>query len=165
MGPEHRHHHEDNGVYTLMSLYPCLLAKTNIKLINDQNIFIEELTRDDLLKSPFSDKPQAIKRIIKTLVTYDSSSKNMPICIPKSFLSENVPSENVYISGYHRIIIKTGENDYTGIQAFKLNDNFVTEEELRKRFGDELIYYHIELEDSKQHLIVSDMFVESYQSF
>jgi hypothetical protein len=153
----------DGGIYTLSVTQPCLLPFTKVKLFDNEYISVQNLSQGDIVKSPFSDKPQMIKQILKNSVSFDPTSKNMPICIPKSFLSQNVPSEDVYISGHHRIIIQTGENNYTGIQAFKLTDRFLTQEELQNKFGDELVYYHIELEDPTEHLIVSDMFVESYQ--
>jgi hypothetical protein len=153
------------GVYFTTQINPCLLPNSKIKLYDNSYKEIQNLNLSDKLKSPFSDKPQTIKQIIKNSVSFNTSSKNMPIHIPKSFLSENVPFEDVYISGHHRIIIQTEENKYTGVQAFKLMDKFLSEEEVLNMFGHQMVYYHIELEDPGEHLIVSDMFVESYQKY
>lgn len=104
---------------------------------------------------------QAIRNIIKRPINSSTvPPDNMPVCIEKDFISKGVPFEDVYISGYHRVVLsdKSGPNRHIGVQANKLTNKFITLEEVN-----DLFYYHIELEDPTQHLIVSGMPVESFQ--
>lgn len=71
--------------------------------------------------------------------------------------SLEVPLEDVFISGHHRIYFQK-ENIYQGVQAFKLpNIEF-----LEKFNSDDVVeYYHIELEQNFGYF-VSELPVESY---
>ena len=90
---------------------------------------------------------------------------NRPMVIRKNFFDVNLPSEDVFVSGFHRIILNKNPENSIGIQAYKLTNSFLSLEEIEKaKENDKLFYYHIELEDQNQHLIASNLSVESYQS-
>ena len=149
------------GIWYSFQIAPCFLSISKILLANSTYKSIDLLSTFDKVKSPFSSEPQAIRNIIKRPINSSTvPPDNMPVCIEKDFISKGVPFEDVYISGYHRVVLsdKSGPNRHIGVQANKLTNKFITLEEVN-----DLFYYHIELEDPTQHLIVSGMPVESFQ--
>uniref|UniRef100_A0A6C0KSL4 Hedgehog/Intein (Hint) domain-containing protein n=1 Tax=viral metagenome TaxID=1070528 RepID=A0A6C0KSL4_9ZZZZ len=156
-----------NGIQFLFSDIinnPCFLSETQILTENNVYKKVKDITPNDKIISPFSTVPQKIKNIIKK-ETQNKSGTNMPLVIKASTLNEELPLHDVYLSGHHRVIISNGKNSYLGVQAFKLFNTFLTIEEAKDLTGEkELHYYHIELENSCQHLIASGLPVESYQS-
>ena len=54
------------------------------------------------------------------------------------------------------IILKSGENEYTGVQAFKLNFP-------KANISGQTVYYHIKLENKTEGIIVNNIPVESCQ--
>ena len=58
------------------------------------------------LISPFSDKPQKIKNIFKDTFKFDLCEKtNLPMVIKKDSVGPNVPFEDVFLSGHHRVFL------------------------------------------------------------
>jgi hypothetical protein len=152
--------------FYVQNVNPCLLRNTKIKSINDTEILIQNIQIGDKIISPFTSTPQTVKRLLCNKVTFVENNNNMPICIPASFFSKNIPSEDVYISGHHRIIININEHPF-GVQAFKLCTNFVSKNKLEELFpcqDNKLEYFHIELEDPRHPMIISNLPVESYQT-
>jgi hypothetical protein len=62
------------------------------------------------------------------------------------------------LSGHHRLIFEQENGEYVGVQAFKLNF------EKAQVDGETVDYYHIELEDKREGLIVNNIPVESCQT-
>jgi hypothetical protein len=137
----------------------CLLADCDV-LVND-GIYknIKTITTEDSVVGYFSRQPQRIRRVIKnTHLVGDVEDNNKPYVIRKSQLGANIPSKDTTLSGHHRVILKEEDGGYIGIQAFKLNFE-------RAKVEDETLdYYHIELEDIREGLIVNNLPVESCQS-
>jgi hypothetical protein len=148
------------------TVIPCFLAETKLLTSTFEYKKVSEITTSDLIQSPFSSEPQKIKQIMKKEVDFKNIDKNnRPMVIRKDFFEKNLPSEDVFVSVFHRIILHKDNQNLVGIQAFKLSNSFLSEEEIENtKENDKLFYYHIELEDQNQHLIASNLSVESYQN-
>jgi len=80
---------------------------------------------------------------------------NRPYLLPKNSFGVNIPNKNIHLSGHHRIIFMQDENNYLGVQAFKL-------EKCQKetQLPTEIIYYHVKLQNRGEGLIVNNLPVE-----
>jgi hypothetical protein len=137
----------------------CLLSNCDVLVNGDIYKNIKTITLDDIVVGYFSRQPQRIRKILKnTHFLKDIEYTNKPHIIRKSQLSNNVPSKDVCLSGHHRLILKQEDGGYIGVQAFKLNFERAEIE------GEVVDYYHIELEDNHEGLIVNNLPVESCQS-
>lgn len=131
---------------------------------NPKYLPITSLIKGDYIISPsgkhvkitdIKEKSHHLNEIIKN---------NRPIKISKSSLTKNVPTKDLFISGYHRIIVKENDKSYIGIQAHKLVPEFATEKDLTPYLtNDKITYYHIELEDQNEWLFANGVPVESWQ--
>jgi hypothetical protein len=145
----------------------CLLGKTLILTENNQYKQVEDLTEDDKIVAAFTNNIISIKRIIKNIVDLQTTVKdNYPLLIRKNSVSKNLPLDDIFISGHHRIILQIDNNHTIGVQACKIFDSFLSQEEIESHKNKDgyLYYYHIELEDNTEHLISSGIAIESFQN-
>jgi hypothetical protein len=151
------------GVWLINLLPICFLSDCDIVLEDYSTKNISVLEKSDKVLGYFSKQPQSISQILKTKHQIKSlQPTNVPYLIKKSSFSENVPEKDIHLSGHHRIILKTGENNFTGIQTFKLQEcvkvNYNNLEE-------KVEYYHIILENKEESLIANNLPVESCVDF
>ena len=159
----------DTGIW--FSPYnPCFLKDTPILMENFTYKPIQDIKEGDYTISCFSQKRVKVKEVIKNKVHFSSLHiNNRPVKIPKNFFCPDIPSRDIYLSGFHRIVFYSkSKNIKVYKQAFKidgLQENFIeTEEETLKITGeDQLFYYHIRLEDPSDCLVVANLAAESYQ--
>jgi hypothetical protein len=138
----------------------CLLSDCDILLGNNMYKNITDLKVGDNVMGYFSNKSCKIVDIIKNTHQVSSlQNTNIPYLIRKSALDENVPSKDIHISGHHRLIIRTIENEFIGIQAFKLD---IATPDFDKT-NDTVTYYHLRLDNPNEGVIVNNLPVESYQ--
>ena len=150
------------------TLNPCVLDTTEI-LTFDKTINLVrykqagKINVGDYVISPISKIPVQVVKIVKKKIKYKTLDQtNRPIKIKKGFFSDNVPSKDVFISGHHRIINTLEDGSMIGIQAFKLCDNILSEEETKKEIRKKkIIYYNFELENRNEGMIASNLPIES----
>jgi len=129
----------------------CLLKFTKILTIDGYKN-IENISIGDIIISE-NDRQIKVKKIYRN--KYMKIDKFMPCLIAKDFLGINQPFEDTYLTEYH---------------AIKHNNKFVSPIKLglkKVNIDDDLIYYHIELEDNGQNrrvntIIANGLVVESY---
>lgn len=135
----------------------CLLSDCDILLSDHTYKNITLLTTDDEIFGYFSGQPIKIQKIIKHVHFIDFLQEtNKPYLIKKDAFGENVPNRDIHLSGHHRIILKENKEKYVGVQTFKLANCYKA-----KMTEDEVVYYHILLEDKNEGLIVNNLPVES----
>jgi hypothetical protein len=103
----------------------------------------------------------------------DLHTDNFPYKIPKGFFTPDIPEKDVYISGFHRIILTLSSKDKAfdciGVQTYRLvpkEYKLTFENEILEITGEnEIKYYHIELEDGKGVMIVDGLQVETFEPY
>ena len=151
------------------TLTTCFLKHTPILCENFLYKNIQDIKEGEYIISCFSRKLAKVKEIIRNKVSFDTLPvDNRPIKIPRDFFCSDIPNQDLYISGFHRIIFYSkSKNIKVYKQAFKINglcENFQNENQVLAVTGeDELVYYHIRLEDPTDGLITCNLSVESYQ--
>jgi hypothetical protein len=152
----------DNLIVYQNLLSICLLPDCEVVLSDYTYKNITHLTPDDKILGYFSKQPQKIRKIVRHVHFIDFLEEtNKPYLIKKNSFGEDIPDKDIHLSGHHRIILKEDvkemtEEKYVGVQAFKLKNCVKA-----KKVEDEVVYYHIMLEDKSEGLIVNNLPVES----
>jgi hypothetical protein len=123
---------------------------------------VSQLKKDDLVTSLFGDVP--VKRVLKSRVS-NPPKENSPFLVPKDFFGPDVPSEDLWLSGWHRIFFKNNKiQTYIGVAANSVSGliPLSIEEAMGITGEDDLFYYHLELTDRNNCLIASNLLVESF---
>ena len=137
----------------------CLLINTPVLTSLNKYINIQDLNIGDFIYAPISNEQRKIKRVIKnTHNYYHLNPYNVPYKIPKYFFtSQQIPTENIYISGFHSLIFFYNDMikllDVNQVQEFLPVD--ITE---LKNLGyvndsNEIEYYNIELEEVDEMIV------------
>jgi hypothetical protein len=135
----------------------CLLSDCDVLLYSGEYKNITVLAESNILHGALTKSPQKIKRILKNKVNVvDLQDDNKPFLIARSSVAENVPDKDIHLSGYHRVIQKLEENNYIGVQTFKLP---FSKPDLREK--ESFDYYHIVLETIGEGIIVNNLPVEA----
>jgi hypothetical protein len=136
----------------------CLLDDCEVLISDNTYKNITNLSVNDKVMGFFSKTPQTIKELVKHTYKIGAlQDSNHPYLIKKNTFGYNVPNKDIHISGHHRILIKQSDTQFIGIQTCKL-PNCVLEKRLNK---EEVVYYHIVLENEGECLIVNNLPVES----
>jgi len=134
----------------------CFLSDCEVLLSNLSTKNITELHITDEVLGYFTNKPEKIKQITKHTHFIDFiKDTNKPYLILKDSFAESVPNKDIHLSGHHRVILKSEENHFVGIQTFKLPNC-----KKERNNPDEVTYYHIILENRGAGLIVNNLPVE-----
>lgn len=133
----------------------CIFHDMNI-LTENGNVKIQDLKKDDVLKCTNSKGELHLSKILAIFV-YEVSAKRKryaPYLIPKNTFSNNIPSENTYLSSHHAIKLED-EKWCHPYHKFK-----------RVYFADKFIWYQIQTENYLNDIIhVNEMPVESFTPF
>lgn len=140
-------------------LNPCLLKSSQI-LTDKGYKSIEDLDiRQDKVLTVLTNEWSAIKQVVKQSLKLNSLvPTNKPYIIKKDFFGIDLPINDVFISGHHRVILQTDVNMYEGVHTYKLPGCNVYDCE---RANDMVDYYHVELERN-YGFYVSNIAVESF---
>ena len=138
----------------------CFLAGSQISMADNTFKSIEKITVGEKVISCFSNAPITVKRVWhNTIQGSKLEPDNVPFCIPKSFIAKENPSEDVFLSGFHRIIVTSETGERVGVQTFKFPGLLPVKYE-----EDAVDYYHIELDsDFTDGVYVSGMPVEALE--
>ena len=131
----------------------CLLINTPVLTSLNKYINIQDLKIGDFIYAPISNTQHKIKRCIKnTHNYYHLNPYNVPYKIPKHFFtSQQIPTENIYISGFHSLIFFYNNVikllDVNQVQEFLQVDILELKSLGYVNDSDEIEYYNIELEE------------------
>ena len=158
---------------------PCFLAPTRLLTIHPETLeeeykAISEIKKGDKVKGPISSKAITVTRCGSSDVNLDLLAKyNFPRHISKDFFAPNKPSEDVYLSGGHRLLCllpSSGEKgDYIRLPCGSISE--LDEHEIKSSEKileitkeNSVKYYHIELEDTNEGVIAGGLAVESLEA-
>ena len=147
---------------------PCVLACSSVLLADHSYKLISQVTTRDYILCPFTNKPKKIKTCKCEVVNLNVlHTDNFPYKIPKGFFTPKIPEKDIYISGFHKIIIANIDDANTsfGVHTYLIipKEYKITDEEcILKITGEHQVkYYHIELEDGQGGMIVDGLPIET----
>jgi hypothetical protein len=114
---------------------------------------VKSIKAGDILRSALNGKDLRVLHCGYNVV-HDLSrvpASNHPMHIPTGFFGEGSPSQDVFISGHHRLFFTLNET-IVGIQVFKLlpsNNTLSMDKALEAINSDILRYFHVEVEGGK----------------
>jgi hypothetical protein len=160
-----------NGESRYFILYPntppkhtenpvCLLDSCEILMADSTYKNISQISNNDKIMGCFSMSPCIISSIVKNthqIKTIEAS--NHPFLIRKNSFG-SVPTNDIHLSGHHRIIVKKRDGTFLGVQTFKFEN---TVEKVIIDDQEFVTYYNISLVDRNEGIIVNGLAVESYQ--
>ena len=152
-------------IFTLIIGIPCLSQKTRILTEGFVYKQICDIHIGDQVVSPLSNKLVKVTNISKRSITNkkDVEDTNTLYKVSKYSLGD-LPHEDLFISGHHRVILKIAPEQYVGIQMCKLCFGVkLTDTEFQSAIDEGLTYYNLELEDKREGFFAEGLPVESMQ--
>jgi len=144
---------------------PCFLSSSRVLTSDGEYKRVGMLSSNDYLISAFTNKPVKVKRCGYTVVNFSSLEKtNVLYKIPASHFSNDVPINDTYLSGHHRIVVIASEDDFTGVQAYKILEEKckLSEKEVFEVISEpEIRYYHIEVDGGQNAIYLDGIAVET----
>ena len=139
----------------------CFLENCLVTMANGTEKPIQEITVGDKVLGGLTKRSLTVKHIgFKNVKMSQVIDSNKPCKIPKGFFSPNLPSNEVYLSGHHRLFYKMNEDHiFHSIQAYKLF-GLVPVQVLN---NDVFKYFHMELE-TFEPVLVSGLLAETLQT-
>jgi N-acetylneuraminic acid mutarotase len=145
----------------------CFLAPTKILNSDDIYVPISKIKKGDLVKGVFSKKPVKVIHCGHSVINLDLFTiYDFPRKIPKDFFADNIPCNDIYLSGGHSLIFKISNNKALKIPTSRISEldkyEIKSETEIKSITNEEECrYYHIELEDTNEGVIASGLDVET----
>ena len=147
---------------------PCLLPTSKI-LMGDGDTYkcITEIKAGDMVYSAFTDEPvEVVSCKCKIVTSYDVIPENNRVFkVPQDNFGKGIPMKDVFISGYHRIIVNNRDGKTClGVQTFKFKTfDVLSETEAQYLSPDRCIYYYnIEVIGGANAVYCDGLPVETY---